>query len=159
VCVGICGCVVHVCVHVCVSVSMRCVVFSFPKDLVDVQTAFTLPPYEWLCASADEDACSVVSSAAPNELCLCLQNMRSPQFRTDERPISGALPCSCYTCGHHSRAYIYHLISTQEMLHSTLLMIHNVHQYALFFEYIRRALSQGCYALFCERVLHFLHRA
>ncbi len=31
--------------------------------------------------------------------------------------------CVCYTCTHHSRAYIHHLLSTKEILGRVLLML------------------------------------
>ncbi len=52
-------------------------------------------------------------------------NMMNSQFARDEHPIDEN--CTCYTCQHHSRAYIRHLIQTKEMLSSTLLSIHNIH--------------------------------
>lgn len=43
----------------------------------------------------------------------------------DDRPI---LPgCSCMTCSMHSRAYLYHLVKTKELLAEILLFIHNLH--------------------------------
>jgi hypothetical protein len=39
--------------------------------------------------------------------------------RLDESPLVDG--CKCYTCRKHSRAYIYHLLNTHEMLAQTLL--------------------------------------
>jgi queuine tRNA-ribosyltransferase len=52
-------------------------------------------------------------------------NLMNAQYARDERPISDH--CTCYTCQHHSRAYIRHLIQTREMLAGTLISIHNIH--------------------------------
>ena len=49
--------------------------------------------------------------------------------------------CSCYACTNHSRAYVHHLLNCNEMLHQTLLMIHNVHSFQLFFQDIRSAID------------------
>jgi len=35
--------------------------------------------------------------------------------------------CACFTCAHHTRAYVRHLVETKEMLGETLLMAHNLH--------------------------------
>ena len=43
----------------------------------------------------------------------------------DDRPI---LPgCTCMTCTMHSRAYLYHLVKTKELLVEILLFLHNLH--------------------------------
>ena len=36
--------------------------------------------------------------------------------------------CSCLTCQTHSRAYLYHLVLTKELLAEILVFIHNLHQ-------------------------------
>ena len=43
----------------------------------------------------------------------------------DDRPILSG--CSCMTCQKHSRAYLYHLVKTKELLVEILLFIHNLH--------------------------------
>lgn len=45
--------------------------------------------------------------------------------------------CTCYTCKNHTCAYIYHLISVNEMLASVLLTIHNLHHHLCFFQLLR----------------------
>lgn len=45
--------------------------------------------------------------------------------------------CACYTCTHHVRAYLHHLLVTKEMLAQVLLMIHNLTHWFGFFEEIR----------------------
>ncbi|KAH9584330.1 tRNA-guanine(15) transglycosylase-like [Trypanosoma melophagium] len=45
-------------------------------------------------------------------------------FAVDIQPLS--LDCDCYTCSRHTRAYIHHLITVQEMNSVTLLTIHNL---------------------------------
>ena len=52
-------------------------------------------------------------------------NLMNAQYARDERPISDT--CTCYTCQHHSRAYLRHLIQAREMLSGTLISIHNIH--------------------------------
>lgn len=51
-------------------------------------------------------------------------NLRNAQYKTDDRPIDST--CSCYACASFSRAYLRHLIVSQEMLAATLLSIHNL---------------------------------
>ncbi|MBP9760663.1 MAG: tRNA guanosine(34) transglycosylase Tgt, partial [Candidatus Magasanikbacteria bacterium] len=46
------------------------------------------------------------------------------QFATDKNPIDA--DCSCFTCTHHSRAYLHHLFKAEELLAYRLATIHNV---------------------------------
>lgn len=48
--------------------------------------------------------------------------------------------CACLTCKQHTRAYIHHLLKSQELLGRVLIMIHNLHHYLEFFKSIRRAI-------------------
>ncbi|XP_067896590.1 queuine tRNA-ribosyltransferase accessory subunit 2 isoform X3 [Heterodontus francisci] len=65
-------------------------------------------------------------------------DLKSQQFRADFRPL--VEDCSCYCCKNHTRAYLYHLLVTNELLAGVLLMIHNLHHYFGFFQSIRDAL-------------------
>ncbi len=46
-------------------------------------------------------------------------------FEKDERPLAAS--CTCYTCKHHTRAYLHYLFKTNAWLYHTLASIHNVH--------------------------------
>ncbi|KAL4942917.1 hypothetical protein BDV06DRAFT_211488 [Aspergillus oleicola] len=70
-------------------------------------------------------------------------NLWSPTNATDTNPL---LPsCPCYTCQHHHRAYIHHLLSAKEMLAWTLLQIHNHATMDSFFASIRASIGQGTF--------------
>ncbi|CAH1389585.1 unnamed protein product [Nezara viridula] len=68
-------------------------------------------------------------------------NLEDKSYKEDFRPILE--DCTCLSCRKHSRAYIHHLIMNKELLASTLLMLHNLHHYMLFFNSIRTAASKG----------------
>ncbi|MCJ1335900.1 hypothetical protein MMC09_001174 [Bachmanniomyces sp. S44760] len=51
--------------------------------------------------------------------------------------------CACYTCTEHHRAYLQHLLSAKEMLGWVLLQIHNHAMMDMFFEGVRRSITQG----------------
>lgn len=53
-----------------------------------------------------------------------IMNLRNEKFKTDGRPIMEA---DNYTCKNFSRAYLRHLLMSNELLASTLLSIHNLH--------------------------------
>ena len=48
--------------------------------------------------------------------------------------------CDCYTCKHHTRAYIRHLFKAQEATAATLLSIHNIHYLIKLMENAREAI-------------------
>ncbi|KAK7586178.1 hypothetical protein V9T40_004054 [Parthenolecanium corni] len=50
--------------------------------------------------------------------------------------------CSCLTCEKHTKAYIHHLLCTNELLAPVLLTIHNLHHYIEFFRKIREHLKK-----------------
>ena len=68
-------------------------------------------------------------------------NLMNAQYARDERPISDH--CTCYTCQHHSRAYIRHLIQVREMLAGTLISIHNIHTLLSLVRQMRQAIIAG----------------
>ena len=68
-------------------------------------------------------------------------NLMNAQYARDERPISDH--CTCYTCRHHSRAYIRHLIQVREMLAGTLISIHNIHTLLSLVRQMRQAIITG----------------
>ena len=67
-------------------------------------------------------------------------NIRNSCFRRDERPIEPG--CDCYTCRHFSRAYVAHLIHSNEMFGSRLATLHNLRFYQRHLSNIRDAISE-----------------
>jgi len=72
--------------------------------------------------------------------------LRNARFREDTGPIHPE--CSCYTCQHYSRAYLYHLSKCGEILSARLNTIHNLHYYQQLMSGIRAALDAGDYESF-----------
>ena len=70
--------------------------------------------------------------------------IKNAQYRTDERPLDAA--CDCYTCQHHSRAYLRHLFIAGEILGMHLNTLHNVTYYLRLMTQIRQALHDGTLA-------------
>lgn len=68
-------------------------------------------------------------------------NLRNARFRADFQPIDGN--CPCYTCQTFTRAYVSHLVRSQELLGYTLLSIHNVTELVRFTQQIRAAILAG----------------
>src|SRR5258708_2548202 len=54
-------------------------------------------------------------------------NLRNARHRDDPRPLDER--CTCPACRHHSRAYLHHLVRSEEVLGAMLLTWHNLHYY------------------------------
>lgn len=65
-------------------------------------------------------------------------NLKNNKFREDFTPLDAS--CDCYTCQNFSRAYLSHLLRSQELLGYTLLSIHNITELVRFTQRIRAAI-------------------
>jgi len=54
-------------------------------------------------------------------------NIRNAKYRFDDKPLDEK--CSCYACENHSRAYLHHLVKSNEILGAMLLTEHNIFYY------------------------------
>lgn len=68
-------------------------------------------------------------------------HITNERYATDASPIDPT--CACFTCTHHSRAYVRHLFSVEETLGQRLATIHNVHFYLELMRRIRAAIADG----------------
>ena len=66
-------------------------------------------------------------------------NMNNRQYAEDPDPIDPG--CECYACQNFSRAYIRHLVMTNEILGHVLLSTHNVHFLIQLMAELRRAIQ------------------
>ncbi|KAJ1502496.1 hypothetical protein HMI54_001604 [Coelomomyces lativittatus] len=82
----------------------------------------------------------------------------SENFRTEKKSLSLDNHCPCWTCTHHNAAYVHHLLNCHEMLGLTLLSIHNLVQFDLFFESIRNSIDMGCMQKKIETFLEFFDK-
>jgi len=64
--------------------------------------------------------------------------LRNARFREDMAPIDA--DCTCYTCRHYTRAYLYHLSKCGEILGSRLNTIHNLFYYQELMQGLRSAI-------------------
>ncbi|HSH27279.1 MAG TPA: tRNA guanosine(34) transglycosylase Tgt, partial [Wenzhouxiangella sp.] len=67
--------------------------------------------------------------------------IRNARHTSDTGPIDPE--CECYTCRHHSRAYLKHLDKCNEILGHRLATIHNLHYYQALMQRMRRAIEAG----------------
>ena len=70
-------------------------------------------------------------------------NIKNARFADDPAPPDPA--CSCYTCRHHSRAYLRHLYVAGEIGAAALNTLHNLHFYLDTMRRIREALVFGSF--------------
>jgi queuine tRNA-ribosyltransferase len=68
-------------------------------------------------------------------------NLRNARFRDDPEPLDPA--CDCYTCTHFSRAYLHHLVRSNEILAHILLTTHNIHFLLQLMAGMRAAILEG----------------
>jgi queuine tRNA-ribosyltransferase len=78
-------------------------------------------------------------------------NISNQTYRADHRPL--VKDCTCYTCQHFSRAYLRHLIKSNEMLGPILLSIHNLHSLIDLTSTLRRLILEGNFHDFLEEYL------
>lgn len=70
-------------------------------------------------------------------------NIRNMQYKTDFTPIDAE--CDCYTCKNYTRAYVNHLLRSDEMLGFTLASIHNERFVVRTVADIRQSLINGTF--------------
>ncbi|KAM3593867.1 uncharacterized protein V6R79_024092 [Siganus canaliculatus] len=78
-------------------------------------------------------------------------NLRDKRYQHDFGPLVEG--CGCYCCKNHQRAYLHHLLVTNELLAGVLLMVHNTTHYLGFFGALRQALACDKLDLLKRRVL------
>jgi queuine tRNA-ribosyltransferase len=78
-------------------------------------------------------------------------NIRNARYAADERPPDPR--CLCYTCRHHSRAYLRHLYLSGEMTARTLNTLHNLSFYLDTLRRIRDAISLRSFEAFRQEFL------
>ncbi len=71
-------------------------------------------------------------------------NLRNARFRNDHKPLDPS--CHCEACLNHSRAYLHHLIRSDELLGLTLLSLHNLTHLIRFTSAMRRSIHEGCFS-------------
>ncbi|MEL6441576.1 MAG: tRNA guanosine(34) transglycosylase Tgt [Cyanobacteria bacterium J06621_8] len=71
-------------------------------------------------------------------------NIKNAQYKRDYRPLDET--CPCYCCQNFSRAYLNHMVRSQEMLGYIMLSLHNITELIRFTESIRHAIFQGTFA-------------
>ncbi|WP_417600527.1 tRNA guanosine(34) transglycosylase Tgt [Pararhodobacter oceanensis] len=73
-------------------------------------------------------------------------NLRNARHKDDPRPLDAA--CGCPACRNYSRAYLHHVVRSDEIIGSMLLTWHNLHYYQDLMQGMRDAIAAGRFADF-----------
>jgi len=68
-------------------------------------------------------------------------NIRNARHQDDPRPLDE--DCTCPTCRGYSRAYLHHVLRSQEIIASMLLTWHNLHYFQELMQTLRDAIAAG----------------
>jgi queuine tRNA-ribosyltransferase len=83
-------------------------------------------------------------------------NIRNARHAEDDGPVDPA--CGCYTCRHHSRAYLRHLHLAGEITAAALNTLHNLTFYLDTMRRIREAIAFGAFDRFRQEFLQSVAR-
>lgn len=75
-------------------------------------------------------------------------NLRNARFAEDQEPLDSR--CACDTCGTYTRAYLHHLVKSQEILGAMLMTEHNIAFYQQLMHAMRDAIGQGRFSAFAR---------
>jgi len=78
-------------------------------------------------------------------------NITNKIYEKDSSPL--VVDCSCYACKNYSRAYIRHLVRSNELLGPILLSIHNLHVLVDLSETLRKEIIEGSFQTFLKDFL------
>jgi queuine tRNA-ribosyltransferase len=118
-----------------------------PRYVMGIGTPFDL--LEAMRAGVDLFDCVLPTRNARNGQALTWSgrvNLKQARHRTDEAALDPR--CGCSTCRRHSRAYLHHLVRTDEMLGARLLTHHNLFFYGALCAEARAAIEDGRYERF-----------
>ena len=78
-------------------------------------------------------------------------NISKKIYQSDSRPLVEG--CACYTCQNFSRAYLRHLVKSNELLGPTLISIHNLHILIDLSSSLRKSIIDGTFSKFISNFL------
>jgi queuine tRNA-ribosyltransferase len=115
-----------------------------PRYLMGVGSPEDL--FECVSRGVDMFDCVLPTRIARNGALLTREgrmNIRNSRYRADSLPVMEG--CGCYTCRNFSRAYLRHLITSDEVLGLRLTTIHNLHFLLDLARQIRNSIGRGSF--------------
>ena len=82
-------------------------------------------------------------------------NLRNARFAEDQEPLDAR--CNCDTCGTYSRAYVHHLVRSNEILGAMLMTEHNIAFYQQLMQAMRDAIGEGRFRSFAANFRRDYH--
>ena len=83
-------------------------------------------------------------------------NLLNNQYTLDDKPIEE--DCNCEACKNYSRAYIRHLLKSDELLGLRLCVMHNLYYYNHLMETIRNAIREGIWTDVKQKLVSDINR-
>ena len=123
---------------------------NMPRYLMGVGSADCL--VEGICRGIDMFDCVLPTRIARNGTAMTAKGnitIRNSQFKEDFGPVEEN--CDCYCCKNYSRAYIRHLINTDEIFGGRLLTIHNI-------SFLHRLMNDIKQAIWTDSLLDFRNK-
>ncbi len=120
---------------------------NMPRYLMGVGSADCI--VEGVCRGVDMFDCVLPTRIARNGTAMTAKGditIRNSVYKEDFSPIEEG--CDCYCCRHYTKAYVRHLINTDEILGGRLLSIHNI-------RFLHRLTAQIKKAIWEDRMLDF----
>ena len=102
---------------------------------------------EMIARGVDMFDCALPTRVARNGTAITRHgslNVKAAVLKEDLGPVEAG--CHCYTCRRFTRAYVRHLIHSEEILGLRLLTIHNLHMYLSLMREIRQQIAAGTFA-------------
>jgi len=96
-----------------------------PRYLMGVGSADCI--IEGVCRGVDMFDCVLPTRTARNGTAMTFKGnltIRNAKYKEDFTPVEEG--CDCYCCRNYTRAYVRHLINTDEIFGGRLLSIHNI---------------------------------
>jgi queuine tRNA-ribosyltransferase len=128
-----------------------------PRYLMGVGTPLDL--LEGVNAGVDMFDCIIPSQFAQRGIAFTSHGkiqLRRSLHKFSEAPVDAA--CQCPACRHYTRAYLHHLVKTDETLGWHLLTRHNLHFYHRLMGEMRSRIQAGTFAAFYEEQRGLLGR-
>jgi queuine tRNA-ribosyltransferase len=127
-----------------------------PEDKPRYAMGLGTPPQliELVARGVDMFDCVLPTRLARNATAFTAEgslNLKNAEFTSQTGPVEEG--CTCEACNGYSRAYIRHLLKSEEILGLRLLSIHNLHFYLDLMKQARRAIEDGSFAEFRARFI------
>jgi queuine tRNA-ribosyltransferase len=125
---------------------------NLPRYIMGVGTPWNM--LELILRGIDMFDCVMPTRNARNGMLFTSKGiLRYKSARHKEEDQAPDENCNCYTCKNFSRAYLRHLIHSNELLALQLSSIHNLHFYLHLMQQAREKITEGCFEEWAREVI------